>query len=116
MKFKRYIFISVLLLSIVSCTEEIELIEPEKPDWNKEESINMQSVFVEEEEDEINSFLKRHSDWDMTKTGSGLRYFIYEKSENQDTAKTYDEVVVDFEIKLLDGSFDIFTGTLLLLK
>lgn len=104
MKNILHCFSLVFLHLISSCSQEIEIIEPEKPNWTKEESINMQSVFVEEEEDDINSFLKRHSDWDMTKTGSGLRYFIYEKSENQDTARVYDEVIVDFNIQLLDGT------------
>ena len=38
------------------------------------------------------------------KTGSGLRYFIYEKSESKDTAKVYDEVSLYFDVKLLDGT------------
>lgn len=100
----KYILILLPLLLVLSCSEEVEVIESPLPDWSKEESINMQSVFVEEEEDEINSFLKRHSDWNMTKTGTGLRYFIYEKSEHNDTARVYDEVTVDFEIELLDGT------------
>jgi FKBP-type peptidyl-prolyl cis-trans isomerase len=40
----------------------------------------------------------------MTKTGTGLRYFIYKKSSTNDTARVYDEVTVDFEIDLLDGT------------
>lgn len=101
--FKYILFLLPFLLS-VSCTEEAPIIEQPLPEWTKEESINMQSVFVEEEEDEINSFLKRHSDWKMTKTETGLRYFIYEKSTHNDTARIYDEVTVDFEIDLLDGT------------
>jgi FKBP-type peptidyl-prolyl cis-trans isomerase len=100
---KYILTFSPFLLSI-SCTEEIVINEHPLPKWTKEESINMQSVFVEEEEDEINSFLKRHTDWNMVKTGSGLRYFIYEKSTLNDTARTYEEVTVDFEIELLDGT------------
>jgi FKBP-type peptidyl-prolyl cis-trans isomerase len=105
MKKKLYLLIFLTSIVLLSCTNEIKKeVESVKPDWNKEESINMQSVFVEEEEDEINSFLKRHPDWNMTKTGTGLRYFIYEKSENRDTALIYDEVIVDFKIELLDGT------------
>ncbi len=104
MTISKYILSLLTFLIIVSCTEEVEIQEQPLPDWTKEESINMQSVFVEEEEDEINSFLKRHSDWNMTKTGSGLRYLVYEKSAHTDTARIYDEVTVDFEIDLLDGT------------
>ncbi len=101
-------FSSILILlssfTFLSCTEE-ETIQPlPKTDWNTEESINMQSAFLEEENDEINSFLTHHKDWKMTKTGSGLRYFIYEKSEHTDTVKVYDEVSLYFDVKLLDGT------------
>ena len=96
------IFISLFLLQ--ACSEhEPDVVIPKKK-WDKEQSINMQSVFTAEEEDEIESFLKRHSDWNMTKTGSGLRYFIYSKSESTDTVHVYDDVTVDFDIKLLDGT------------
>jgi len=92
------------IFSFFSCTEE-ETIKPlAKTKWNPEESINMQATFLDEENDEINSFLKHHKDWKMTKTGSGLRYFIYEKSEFTDTAKVYDEVSIYFDVKLLDGT------------
>lgn len=98
-----YIFIlSGLFLG--ACSEKEVEEELPKLKWNKEESIKMQSTFSGEEEDEINAYLKRRPDWRMTKTGTGLRYFIYQKSENQDSVKVYDEVVVDFKISLLDGS------------
>ncbi len=104
MKISYYIILLLGFLAIVSCTEEVEPIEVPKPEWTKEESIKMQSTFSSEEEDEINSFLKRRPDWKMTKTGTGLRYFIYEKSDLTDTVQIYDEVIVDFSIELLDGS------------
>ena len=59
------LFISFFYL--LSCTEE-ETIKPlPKTKWNTEESINMQSTFLEEENDEIDSYLKHHKDWKMTK-------------------------------------------------
>jgi FKBP-type peptidyl-prolyl cis-trans isomerase len=96
----------VLLISFtfMSCTEEKTIQALPKSNWNTKESINMQSSFLAEENDEINSFLKHHKDWNMTKTGTGLRYFIYDKSESKDTAKIYDEVSLYFEVRLLDGT------------
>jgi len=96
--------LAFFFFSFISCTEEEIIQELPIPKWNTNESINMQSTFVAEENDEINSFLKRHPDWNMTETGTGLRYFIYDKSENKDTAKVYDEVSLFFDIKLLDGT------------
>jgi len=98
-----YIFIFFTLF-LTACIEKEPKEELPKPKWNKEESIKMQSTFASEEEDEINAYLKRRPDWKMTKTGTGLRFFIYHKSQNQDTVKVYEEVVVDFEISLLDGT------------
>jgi len=100
--------ISVTLLflnfTFLSCTEEETIKVLPKLDWNTEESINMQSTFLAEENDEINSFLTHHTDWKMVESGSGLRYFIYEKSESNDSAKVYDEVSIYFDVKLLDGT------------
>ena len=101
-KYLLYSFLIILLF--VKCKSETEETKKNKGNWTTKNSIEMQKTFAQEEEDEIDLFLKRHSDWKMTKTGTGLRYFIYEKSNLKDTAKIYDEVTVDFEIKLLDGT------------
>lgn len=90
---------------LISCGEDEPEYVFEKPiEWSQEQSSDMNQVFTEEEEDEINLFLERHQDWKMSKTETGLRYFIYEKSESNDTAKVYDIVTVDFELSLLDGT------------
>jgi FKBP-type peptidyl-prolyl cis-trans isomerase len=99
----RILLIIITFVILWSCQDS----KPEqKKDvkWTKEQSIEMQNTFSNEEEEEINAFLKRHPDWKMTKTGTGLRYFIYEKSENTDSAKVGDIVIVDFNISLLDGT------------
>ena len=72
--------------------------------WTKDNSSDMNQVFAEEENDEIDFFLETHQDWKMTKTGTGLRHFVYHKSGSTDTAKYEDVVTVDFEISLLDGT------------
>lgn len=89
---------------IASCTErKVQELE-QTPNWTQDESINMNATFAEEEDQEIENFLSHRPDWKMTKTGTGLRYFIYEKSENNDTARVDDQVLVDFTIELLDGT------------
>ncbi|MGV6862547.1 MAG: FKBP-type peptidyl-prolyl cis-trans isomerase [Putridiphycobacter sp.] len=101
----RLIFlVSLFTLFIWSCSEEVEPQKKKDPKWTKEQSIEMQTTFSNEEEEEIESFLNRHPDWKMTETGTGLRYFVYQKSENQDSAKVGDIVIVDFNISLLDGT------------
>lgn len=100
----KNIFFFLIPLTLLSCDEEESVKVPPQKEWTTEESINMQSTFVSEENDEIDSFLKHHKDWKVTKTGTGLRYFIYEKSESRDTAKVYDQVTLFFDVQLLDGT------------
>ncbi len=95
---------SIFILLVIWACEEDKPKQKKDPKWSKEQSIEMQSTFTQEEDEEIESFLKRHPDWKMTKTGTGLRYFIYHKSENNDTARVGDIVIVDFDISLLDGT------------
>ncbi len=64
----------------------------------------MNSVFAAEEDAEIEIFLETHPDWKMTQTGTGLRYMVYQKSEEVDSANVGDLVLVEFEISLLDGT------------
>jgi len=99
----------ILLLIPVSllcaCSGEEEVQTPvNNIDWSQDNSSDMNQVFNSEEEDEIDLFVKRHADWNVTETGTGLRYFVYEKSKNSDTAKVGDIAIVDFEVSLLDGT------------
>ena len=98
------IYYCLIILFFVSCAGDEETQRPvDDPIWTKEESIKMHSTFASEENDEIENFLSHRPDWKVTKTGTGLRYFIYDKSEFNDTARVGHEVTVDFEISLLDG-------------
>lgn len=102
MKSFFYLFIITLL---VGCGNDDSPQKPtQDPMWTKEESIKMHATFAAEENEEIDNFLSHRPDWKCTKTGTGLRYFVYHKSENTDTARVGHEVTVDFEISLLDGT------------
>ena len=90
------------LLFVFSCSEEKEPKLPVK--WTTEESIEMNSTFSEEEEASIDAYLKRRPDWKMSKTGTGLQYFIYQKRDNNDSVKIGDVVSVEFSVELLDGT------------
>lgn len=74
-----------------------------EPNWSKDESISMNSEFAAVEDEEIDLFLSTHSDWNMTETGTGLRYMIYQKSDSTTTPIVGNSVTVDFEISLLSG-------------
>lgn len=92
-------------LFFCSCGGEEEVQRPvQNPDWSQDNSSDMNQVFTAEEEDEIDLYVKRHQDWSVTETGTGLRHFIYFKSESKDTARVGDIATVDFEVSLLDGT------------
>ncbi len=55
-----------------------------------------------EEKIAIDAYVKRNN-FDMVETGTGVRYMIYEKGKGP-AASTKDIVVMDFDIKLLDGT------------
>ncbi len=98
----RSAFLIAGLCCTLGCSEEVELVQPD-PDWSTEQSIEMNSTFSSVEDGEIDQFLGRHKDWKMIKTGSGLHYMIYQRSEMTDTIEVGDVVTVDFEISLLNG-------------
>lgn len=92
------IVFSVFLL--LSCKSEQKKNDFE---WNTEKSTTMNKHFSAEEEIEINLFLARKQEWKITKTGTGLRYFIYENGEGE-PARVDDIVEVEYKITLLDGT------------
>jgi len=91
------------LLFLFACGNDEANMVVNNPNWDTEESINMNAAFSEEEDDEINLFLSTHKDWKMTETGTGLRYMIYDRSESNDSVFAKDLVTVEFEISLLSG-------------
>jgi FKBP-type peptidyl-prolyl cis-trans isomerase len=97
-----FLILSIILLS--SCGEEKVIEQADDSGWTQDVSIEMNQAFAAEEDEEIENYLSHRPDWQMTKTGTGLRHFIYSKSENNDTAKVGDHVLVDFSIELLDGT------------
>lgn len=92
---------ATLICSLASCKNKEEKELP--VDWNTEKSTEMNKQFSAEEELEINLFLSRKPEWKMTKTGSGLQYFIYENGEGE-TALPDDYVDIEYSISLLDGT------------
>jgi len=94
-----YILFSFLFLLLSCGTEEVEeqIVLP-----TKQESSNMNKTWIKEEHEEINQFVKLNG-WEVIKTGTGLKYTIYENG-NGDLAKPGMIALVDFEVSLLDGT------------
>jgi FKBP-type peptidyl-prolyl cis-trans isomerase len=89
-----------LLLFVFSCSEEPK----EKPevDWDQKKSTELNKNLSMEEEINIDLYLEEHKDWKVVKTGSGLRYWIYEKGKGAQAA-TSKSAEVELIVELLDG-------------
>lgn len=97
----RSIIITSLLLLIFSCTDNPEAEKTMK--WSQDDSTRLHQDLAAEQSLDIDLYLAQHSDWKMTKTGSGLQYYIYKKSELP-LAKVGQIAQVEYTISLLDGT------------
>ena len=98
----KLFYISFLFL-LFSCQEEVKEPEQSEINWNKAESSKLSKKFAKQEEVDINLFLGMRPDWKMEKTGSGLRYWIYEEGDG-DSLKSGQIAEVEYSVKLLDGT------------
>lgn len=93
-----------ILLVLFSCTTEEE--KPKDINWTKKNSIDLGKELAIQQEIDIKLFLESHGDWKMTKTGSGLQYYIYEhgKIDTAYSPKTGDFARIEYIVTLLDGT------------
>ncbi len=77
-----------------------------QPDYNskefKEKLIEANKMYVKKESDEIDQYVV-HKGWEMTTTGTGLRYMIIEKGNGME-AKPGQYALVKYKISLLNGT------------
>jgi FKBP-type peptidyl-prolyl cis-trans isomerase len=67
----------------------------------KESLIKINSAKVRLENDQIDSYVNRHG-WPVLTTGTGLRYYIYERGEGR-SAKSNMTATVEYCVTLLSG-------------
>lgn len=99
--FLKFFTFVTLIFVLLACNDETKTMK-QKINWSTEESIQMNTTFSKEETEAINAFLSRRPDWRIKKTGSGLRYFIYDETENT-SPKIGDIVWINFTISLLNN-------------
>jgi FKBP-type peptidyl-prolyl cis-trans isomerase FkpA len=68
----------------------------------KDPSIDANIRLIKQESDNIDQYVKRH-EYNMTKTGTGLRYMIYKKGTGEQ-AVTGKRAKISYQISLLDGT------------
>jgi FKBP-type peptidyl-prolyl cis-trans isomerase len=92
----------LMLLGLLSCGDGGG--EKPKPpvQWTPEKSTTLNRELAEEEELQIKLYLAHHTELKMTRTGTGLRYFIYENG-NGPNAEIGKVAQVSLVVKLMNG-------------
>lgn len=70
----------------------------------KEPLVKANKYLAKTEEREIEEFVARYS-WQMSKTGTGLRYMIYKKNHKGKRPSKLDRVVISYKISFINGTF-----------
>lgn len=94
----------LLIATLVSCKRDVRVALDEKDSSSKEKQLifELNQKKMRQEQVRINAFIERMG-WDMTETSTGVRYMVYQNGFGV-TPKSSDVVVVDYDIKLLDGT------------
>ena len=87
---------------IASCSSTPAPIKKADPSQFKQSLEKVNKYEVEKESDEINQYIIHH-DWQMQKTGTGLRYLFLSKGKGKQP-QSGDFVKVNYKISLLDGT------------
>lgn len=95
------LLIAMFLLSFVSCDTQPQQVKRIDPSKFKKPLIEANKDLVELEEVDIDNYIKRYK-WEMTETGSGLRYWIYEPGSG--AKADLDKVIeYNYKVSLLNG-------------
>ncbi len=98
----KLLFVLSILVLFASCNDEVEE-RPKVVNWTKSDSYTLGKNIAENEEIKIRLFLEMHKDWELTKTGTGLRYYVYEKGEGP-SPKRKQTAEIEYVVSLLDGT------------
>ncbi len=99
----RLLIVIIGLFALPGCKEKIQQPVTEvNMNELKEPLMKVNRKMSREEKLAIDGFVKRRN-WNMTETGTGVRYMITEQG-SQEIPASGDVVIIDFEISLLDGT------------
>jgi FKBP-type peptidyl-prolyl cis-trans isomerase len=69
----------------------------------KKQFIKANQQLIQKENDEMDYYAKTHK-MPFKKTGSGVRYFVYNPSEKGDSIRANTEITMQYTLSLLDGT------------
>lgn len=101
---QRFFLFLCFSLILLSCKKDVRVIIVPEKDNSKETELlyELNQKKMRQEKVRIDAFVER-SGWDMIETSTGIRYMIYKKGAGI-SPQTKDVVLIDFDIKLLDGT------------
>ena len=97
-----------LLLNSCNNNETKQINVSPKTDQENNELIKNQFIkanqqLMQKENDEMDYYAKSHQ-LNFTRTGSGIRYFVYKPSIKGDSIKDNMQITLNFTLKLMDGT------------
>lgn len=98
-----FIFATVMIAALYGCNSDSSSSSEKRTSQRqlKESLFEANKKAVKTEDQQIEDFIRRHN-WEMKKTGTGLRYRIYEKGIGKQ-AREGKIAVIDYEVSLLNG-------------
>jgi FKBP-type peptidyl-prolyl cis-trans isomerase FkpA len=102
MRILKFFTSAILFFFLVSCGPEKNDMQNIDPKKFKEDMIIANKYLNEKEADEIDAYVK-HREWNMEKTGTGLRYMRISPGTG-DSAKAGMTATIKYKIFLLDGT------------
>lgn len=93
----------ILLMSACGSAKKSTKQTDASPKDLKESLIEANKIRMEMEGAQIDGYIKRRK-WDMIKTGTGLRYMIYQRGEGTQLAKKGTYAKIAYTIELIDGT------------
>ncbi len=99
--YKVLILISILIFVLLACNSPDEPVNKSGNKNIEESLVEANKQFVKSEDRQIEDFIARYA-WTMTKTGTGLRYMIYQKGSGK-PVETGNKVTIKYTVGLLNG-------------
>jgi len=100
--FYKIYFILITFAFLISCNNKTDRSENNKFNNIKEPLVNANKYLKRTETEEINGYIERRK-WNMQKTETGVRYWIY-KTGNGKKIKNNSIVKLNYKLGLIDGT------------
>lgn len=96
------LFLICLVGFAVACDSEQRKVERYSQQQFKDSLIEVNKTLMNSEDHLIDQFLKRKQ-WNVTSTGTGLRYIIYKEGKGQNLAQPGQYATIAYKVSLLNG-------------